>query len=117
MDEQFSREYIAFMLSDEAKVLREKWEPKEGDRFAMGDSYIGLVSHSWGRICTGTAWLPSLFQLIRIIESAGYTWERLTEEWRLYRNHRLVFSLGTTYTIGDMLAAAQLAARAVEGKG
>jgi len=116
MDEQFSQEYIAFMLSDEAKVLREKWEPKEGDRFAMGDSYIGLVSHSWGRICTGTVWLPSLFQLIRIIEGAGWEWRRFGGLF-LGWPHKPPTQEPIGFDDKDiMLAAAQLAARAVGGK-
>jgi len=141
MDEQFSPEYIAFMRG--AGALQALWVPKAGDwAWADEDIKAVLLVNIWppqrkGGLATIEAavygeelgpcsyefiegeitWLPSLFQLIRVIEGAGYTWERLTEEWNLYRNRRLVFSLDTTCpTIGDMLAAARLAVRAVEAQ-
>lgn len=49
MTERFSPEYIAFILSDEAKVLQRQWEPSIGDIFIIrdGDGARFLVVDSY----------------------------------------------------------------------
>jgi len=96
--------------------------------------FVTLISTSYGRstdyveeiITEGAvpdeikkrcAWLPSLFQLIGVIEGAGWEWRRfggLFLGWP--RNSTLQGPIG--FDDKDlMLGFAQLAARAVEGKG
>ena len=129
MDEQFSQAYKDFMLSDEAKGLQppNEWSPGDyvywdGDVHLVvatdpGVDSIDLIRlyragnpswrirwerrHKWTR-------LPTLWQLLRIIEGAGWAPELI-----LYQ-----LSRGKYESMDDlMLAAAKLAARAGEGKG
>ena len=131
MDEH-SQAYKDFMRSDEAKGLQ------RGREFGIGDWYIPcperpeprLIKNRLDMSCRRVDWikLPSLFQLIRIIEGAGYdvssTWSWRTGE----RQHRYVAMrpeenglpycyIESSWETDRMLAAAKLAARAVEGKG
>ena len=134
MTEQFSQEYIAYILK--AKGLQDKalkeW-PSEGD-WVWFDGKAHLVralDKQRARVLVGAAWykvedvtwLPTLFQLIRVIEGAN---EGRTH-WRIFRmrDGRRKYTM-TVHTFGKhehnansddlLLAAAQLAVRAVEEK-
>ena len=139
MDEH-SQEYIAFM--QKAEALQALWVPGVGDFIWCGEQgFYGLwiiVPRSEDNSPFGLAgldhsgffgvfsdldelrpfvrgigvWLPSLFQLIRIIEGAGCSWERLPGcEWILY--DRILRERATVIEDDDMLAAAKLAAREI----
>lgn len=73
--DQFSQEYIDYILSDEAKALQER------DGWQLGDwcydqvtTQVLLVSHSDGKMYASDIWLPTLWDLVRIIEGAGWDW-------------------------------------------
>jgi len=135
MDEQFSPEYIAFMRG--AGALQALWVPGAGDRYTfLGADKAYLLDYPLdprlGGVDDDVRWLPSLFQLLRIIEKAGWRWgaEMLTERkgpGGRYTEYRIgaereedkdsLLCLDN-WEEGDlMLAAAKLAARAVEDKG
>ena len=140
MTEQFTPEYIAYILK--AKALQALWMPAVGDAFlvhATGATEVildwdardtgvwtiqlgigaGSTKHFWtrGTICgPGAVWLPTLFQLIRVIEGAGFHWYRRTNEtWGIHREGDADRWEVNAYG-DDLLAAAQLAVRAVEEK-
>jgi len=144
MDEH-SQEYIAFM--QKAEALQALWVPGVGDFIWCGEQgFYGLwiiVPRSEDNSPFGLAgldhsgffgvfsdldelrpfvrgigvWLPSLHDLLRIIEGAGVRWYRRTNEtWGIHREGDADRWEVNAYG-DDMLAAAKLAARAVEGKG
>ena len=155
MDEQFSQAYKDFMRSDEAKGLQALWVPGVGDFIWCGEQgFYGLwiiVPRSEDNSPFGLAgldhsgffgvfsdldelrpfvrgigvWLPSLSQLLGIIEGAGWDWKaeryhtRVSSQaryWVYAQNHALELYEDEICT-DVMLAAAKVAARAVEGKG
>lgn len=104
MTNQFSQEYIDYILSDEAKALQKKWEPQVRDAVANVLSTPYILSVQLDNICEQTvlqdedgqfsgtfddidelgewvcrttyvAWLPALYDLLQIIEGAGYEWK------------------------------------------
>ena len=143
MDEH-SQEYIAFM--QKAKGLQALWVPAVGDFLWCNESgFYGLwlvvprsddnapfglagLDHSgyfgvFGELdelrpfAQGIAvWLPSLHQLLRVIEGAGWEWRRLAGKFRGWpRNSTIQGPIG--FDDKDlMLGFAQLAARAVEAQ-
>ena len=143
MTDQFSQEYIDYILK--AKALQALWEPAVGD-WVYGSRYErrmhmviesrtehevevvtgvgcdGVQTPKTYRNHDGVLWLPTLFQLIRVIEGARYWWR-----WRLAYDGEKRYEMrigklkghGQAWDSADddlMLAAAQLAVRAVEGK-
>lgn len=98
MTDRFSPEYIKFILSDEASVLQERWKVNIGNWFCTSDgASLWLVtavfregieafntsrSFSWpyqpdefGKDeLAEVQWLPSLTDLLDMIEEAGYWW-------------------------------------------
>ena len=103
------------------------------------DSGTGYISGgSQARIRENFVWLPTLFQLIRVIEGAGYVWERRVASstigdkcspsgglmlvpkrwaWFAFRAEEIKLPLKAEEEDGQtLLAAAQLAVRAVEEK-
>ena len=145
MTEQFSQEYIAFIRKAEAvQALWNLDSYREGDHVWV-DGKVGVVAaydsrdffsdesvrlfavfHArlnmplgdpkpgiWARC--NLIWLPTLFQLIRVIEGAGWRWQRdMDEKWLIVKGAEYYRAEG--WKDGDMLAAAQLAVRAVEEK-
>ena len=146
MTERFSPEYIAFILSDEAKVLQGQWkEPVIGDwALVFPKSTLGGVTglvvrmgvgqwrHTtlrFGDGCEGDfnhrvqlCWLPTLTDSLDMIEEAGYWWSTGLDydgddKW-------YTISAGSIedegYIENDhkdrMLAAAKLAVRVLEEK-
>ena len=124
MTEQFSQEYIAFIRK--AKVLQTLWVPAAGDwvllthRGKQEVNCLGTMDDSrdwveWAKEALEyrhIVWLPTLFQLTRVIEGAGWEWQRTIDgRW-------LIKTCSDYYTVSakgdDLLAAAQLAVRAVE---
>jgi len=108
MDEH-SPKYIAFM--QKAKRLQALWVPGAGDWYTfLGADRAYLLDYPLdprlGSVDDDVRWLPSLFQLIRIIEGAGWRVEQIMYE----------LDKGTYYSGLDelMMRAAKLAARAVE---
>lgn len=123
MTDQFSPEYKAYLLSDEAKGLQHFWQRKEGDRFAMGKDYVGLVTHPWKGQHDEATWLPTLWDLTQIIEWAGYSWTmgHYCEDGPAWYVANAVVSgeeLGPLLEAEEwedvMLAAAKLAVRTIE---
>ena len=147
MDEQFSQAYKDFMLSDEAKGLQKHLDIRFGTAIlapVMGHDVIVFVTeveHDPSAACdfyaifegSGTpnaflredvTVLPSLRDLLRIIEGAGWDWKaeryhtRVSSQaryWVYAQNHALEL-YEDEICIDVMLAAAKVAARAVEGK-
>ena len=124
-EQQFSEEYIDYMQSDEAKALRALWVPAVGDWVAdkwPHKTYVELIGESPCDFTVGdisepphnveSFWLPTLFQLIRVIEGAGWEWRRSGENllgWPRKRPSKLA-----VFDHKDLLlAAAQLAVRVV----
>ena len=141
-ERQFTPEYIAYMQSDEAKALQALWKPAVGD-WVYGSRYErrmhmviesrtehevevvtgvgcdGVQTPKTYRNHDGVLWLPTLFQLIRVIEGA-------TDQWSIERYPSTVSDnlqvwirgIGFSAVPGSdlLLAAAQLAVRAVEEK-
>ena len=71
MTEQFSQEYKAFM--HKAKALQKLWVPGEGDWYTfLGADRAYLLDYPLdprlGGVDDDVRWLPTLFQLIRVIE-------------------------------------------------
>jgi len=119
MDEQFSQEYIAFM--QKAEGLQALWVPEVGDRcvdtrWSMVPDLVRSRLDVASVQQEGIVWLPSLFQLIRVIEGAGWEWRRLAGQFMGWpRNSTIQEPIG--FDDKDlMLGFAQLAVRAVEGK-
>ena len=139
MTEQFSQEYKAFMQSDEAKGLQALWVPAAGDWVLLTHRGEGVPNClgtmddrkdwvDWAREALkyrDVTWLPTLFQLIRVIEGAGYDWKL---QGSMRRKGTRVYSMSAEQDGPDILdylseidkdlvlAAAQLAVRAVEEK-
>ena len=141
MDEQFSQAYKDFILSDEAKGLQppNEWSPGDyvywdGDVHLVvatdpGVDSIDLIRlyragnpswrirwerrHKWTR-------LPTLWQLLRIIEGAGWEWRKfagLVYGWPIDPNAKINAEYPVSFDDKDlMLAAAKVAARAVEAQ-
>ena len=144
MDEQFSQAYKDFMRSDEAQVLQKHLDIHFGTAIlapVMGHDVIVFVTeveHDPSAACdfyaifegSGTpnaflredvTVLPSLRDLLRIIEGAGYRVAFSTVYEGAKRVYWLSAKRAESY-IDEiesdlMLAAAKLAARAVGGKG
>ena len=146
MTEQFSQEYKAFMQSDEAKGLQALWVPSIRDVVGVVDcdtvclysvqanylsEQIGLQDEEgqffgvfgeldelkeWALERDYMFWLPTLFQLIRVIEGAG---QRFILMSPTETNHYWTLDIGLIeYNEQDLLlAAAQLAVRAIGGEG
>ena len=136
MTEQFSQEYIEFMQSDEAKVLQAGHELKCWDFFVWeGEIYVvtglgcdgiyaakadGRGKASWLNaeedLSGRELWLPILSQLIGVIEGAGWEWRRFAGLF-LGWPHKPPIEEPVGFDDKDiMLAAAQLAVRAIGGK-
>jgi len=126
MDE-YSQAYKDFMRGAEA--LQALWVPGAGDRYTfLGADKAYLLDYPLdprlGGVDDDVRWLPSLFQLIGIIESAGYrlkldTFSRTDMEGLRYDLVASNFQTEDHIEAIEsdlMLCAAQLAARAVEGK-
>jgi len=130
MDEQFSQEYIAFM--QKAKALQALWVPGAGDWYlyldttrSMSPELVTGMTHAVVRDLKSRAkvrWLPSLCQLIRIIEGAGWDWKaeryhtRVSSQaryWVYAQNHALEL-YEDEISIDLMLATAKVAARVLE---
>ena len=150
MSEQFSQEYIDFILSDEAKGLQ-RVDLSPGDWVWTGHE-LGIVLRPWVGFETGplahltvlrlakSGWseesfsrtnltkLPTLWELLQIIEGAGWDWaaERSTftllktGEPRVRRFMTIANYEDDEYHRADddelMLAAAKLAVRAIGEK-
>ena len=131
-EQQFTPEYIAFMQSDEAKALQDDCEIVIGSHIVADDGGVAVVTDvhcilpepaefvavhmqngmAFGGCVDDVTWLPTLFQLIRVIEEAGWGWQRTIDgRW-------LIKTCSDYYTVSakgdDVFAAAQLAVRAVE---
>jgi hypothetical protein len=134
MEKQFSQEYIDYILSDEAKALQERWEPKIGDHSWYKDKGPWLVTHVSGSSAGITverievvgdfsglyqsvavtraairehvvAWLPTLWDLVKVVYDTGWRADEI-----LYELDR-----GTCANLtGMMIRAAKLAVRALE---
>ena len=140
---QFTPGYIAYILSDEAKVLQAGHELKCWDFFVWdGVIYVvtgvgcdgiyaakadGRGKASWLNVEEDLSgrelWLPTLFQLIGVIEGAGWWWRirvalRGDKKYEMAAAKPGVSGFRVRHTIESdlLLAAAQLAVRAVEGK-
>jgi hypothetical protein len=145
---QFTPEYIQYiLLSDEAKGLQELWEPDLGDhvRDVNGDLVIVVGTAKAGGLWVldlmdeeGTiydahssmvAWLPTLRDLLQVVEGAGY--DVLYEGWTEDGERRHSFTaarpaeakpswseafIDVGWETDRMLAAARLAVRAIGGK-
>ena len=131
-NQQFTQEYIQFILSDKAKALQALWNLASysvGDHVLVGGRlgivadldtrdyfadegvrYFAIAFDHPNRRALGDperevwerhslTWLPSLFQLLRIIEGAGWRWRTVAEQDTVEQ---------------AMLTAAQLAVRAVQ---
>jgi hypothetical protein len=125
MTDQFSPEYIEFVRK--AKCLQDEWRPKAGDTvLAQPWEITGLEWWSAPAQQVGELeedgelfWLPTLWDLLQIIEGAGCTWERDEEEWTLWGPGDNTYASAAEWLDendnDDMLAAAKLAVRALEG--
>jgi hypothetical protein len=115
MTDQFSPEYIAYILSDEAKGLQRLWNVQPGDWYvrpteSVPELVTGMIL-SWD--FTACIWLPTLWQLLQIIERAGWGWIRDKQgRWTGYRPKHVAIRVSGSE---DMLAAAKLAVRAIGG--
>jgi len=138
MDEQFTPEYVKFILSNEAKVFQEKklrdWPGAGSWVWLNGKARLvrGLDKQR-ARILIGAAWyaiedikwLPSLRDLLRIIEGAEWRWKVQRSKRRDLVRYVVSASRGDFADFefieeiesDTMLAAAKVAARAVEGTG
>lgn len=151
MPDQFSSEYVDYILSDEAKALQEKWEPRIRDVFIIRDGggaqflvvgtlapehpfkhwlvdyvYLSPYGPDSGELVTAdarisdrTVWLPTLHDLLRIIEGAGWEWSRNPGIWQAWRPTPVRGTADKWATIKnteDLLSAAKLAVRALEVK-
>ena len=128
MSEQFSQEYIAYILKAEGLQehmpidLSGAWvaiidDSDIAEIHNLGDRKHGGLNDLLGDNDSGLRWwwLPTLFQLIRVIEGAGFRWYRRTNEtWGIHREGDADRWEVNAYG-DDLLAAAQLAVRAVEG--
>jgi len=141
MDEQFSQAYKDFMLSDEAQGLQKHLDIRFGTAIlapVMGHDVIVFVTeveHDPSAACdfyaifegSGTpnaflredvTVLPSLSQLLGVIEGAGWEWRKfagLVYGWPIDPNAKINAEYPVSFDDKDlMLAAAKLAARAVE---
>ena len=141
MDEQFSQAYKDFMRSDEAQVLQKHLDIHFGTAIlapVMGHDVIVFVTeveHDPSAACdfyaifegSGTpnaflredvTVLPSLSQLLGVIEGAGWEWRKfagLVYGWPIDPNAKINAEYPVSFDDKDlMLAAAKLAARAVE---
>lgn len=135
---RFSPEYIKFIFSDEASVLQEQWKPRLGDWVLWGQ-HLGLVTFVPSGTfvpVTGTkylrvkfpnqratskksedlSWLPTLSDLLDMIEEAGWDWMRsVSGEWSAWDDRTNIPKLHNVYERGDrLLAAAKLAVRVLE---
>jgi len=135
MDEH-SQEYISFMCSDEAACLHKQWQRRgvhKGDwvwdagteagkvrlvtsvTSTESSAGVSFIIDGWAKRWTAeVTWLPSLFQLIRIIEGAGgdYTLTKSGASYCLESHAERRAIEGTDI----MLKFARLAARAVEAQ-
>ena len=91
-EQQFTPEYIAYMQSDEAKALQDDCEIVIGSHIVADDGGVAVVTDvhcilpepaefvavhmqngmAFGGCVDDVTWLPTLFQLIRVIEGTGY---------------------------------------------
>lgn len=124
MTDQFSQEYISFILSDEAKALQEK--PERGQW--VWCRHLGVVTLVTGVGCDGsqttegylydaeTTLLPTLHDLLRVIEGVGWKWSRKPSRWDAWIPTVVPLTAKEWAMIEnteDMLAAAKLAVRAL----
>ena len=120
---QFTPEYIKFMQSDEAKCLQALWEAKQWDHvwdletespgilFSVPTNIVFVnflgTDSGWLRdINKETVWLPTLYQLLQVIEGAGKRVELI-----LYELDRGTYYGGLAEL---MMRAAKLAVKAVK---
>ena len=141
MTERFSPEYIAFILSDEASVLQQQWKKRgvrKGDWAWDAGTETGKVrlvtsidththSGSLDFVLDGVAkrwtaevdWLPTLTDLLGMIEEADWEWSRNPEAWHAWKPTPVRGTAEKWASIKDtedILAAATLAVRVLEGK-
>ena len=138
-EQQFTPEYIAFILSDEAKALQALWEPEEGDWFVATAPYVEVEGDDWpeidievgeinsihsawrmegGEYKTAGAWLPTLRQLVALVERTDKTlfFNRVVNAEGKEPIWQVGFHGGWEIFDKDLLlAAAQLAVRAIQG--
>ena len=131
MTERFSPEYKAFILSDDASVLQ------KGHEWNLGDWFVHRETESIGLLAIkpddkilfvkkeAISWLPTLTDLLDMIEEAGWHWERhgpallaarclgYHEDTDEYEYETIREDIQGEDTI---LAAAKLAVRVLEGK-
>ena len=138
-EQQFTPEYRAYMQSDEAKRLQDAHLVELGEWrvlmpvFGMDHPWFVTKGDEYGLSVEGTRadghkvaclyarersrWLPTLFQLIGVIEGAGFRWyHRTNGTWGIHREGD-ADRWEMNDKQGDMFAAAKLAVKAVEGKG
>jgi len=122
-EQQFTPEYIEFMRGDEAKVLQQVWKPRWGD-FVHGGGMVHVrykddlegthyATESGGLAYLGYfCWLPTLYDLLRIIEEVEWEWRKTAEHLIGYpRAHPSKVEFCDDKDL--MLAAAKLAVRAL----
>ena len=134
MTNQFTPEYIQYILSDEAKGLQELLSRSGEGVWFIECCQDDLVSGEWSKPHVldednptyilhyedyedmEFVIVPTLFDLISIIEGAGWRWQRdMDGKWLIVKGAE--YHRADGWKDGDMLAAAKLAERAVEGKG
>jgi hypothetical protein len=115
---QFSSEYVEFVLRPEAKCFQDGWMPAYGDWCVQPEWSMdpALVVEPDRVALHETFWLATLWDLVQIIEGTGCTWERGTQGlWRLYTPFGLLSCTFFERAGQDgMLCAANLALRALE---
>ena len=138
MPDQFSSEYIDYMFSDGAEVLQGKWSPKIGDCFVATEVFeevysdgllevepgmVELLHGSWSLYDQTPQevgrWLPTLWDLLRIIEGAGWEWSHNPGIWQAWKPTPVRGTAEKWASIKDtedMLSAAKLAVKALGGK-
>ena len=104
MTEQFSPECIEYLLSDD--VLQRLWVPGAGDwAWNREISAMHLLRDEFDK-CETDVWLPTLYQLLQVIEGAGKRVELI-----LYELDRGTYYGGLAEL---MMRAAKLAVKAVK---
>ena len=77
-----------------------------------------LISSAWYGM-ENLKWLPSLSDLLGMIEETGWEWQRRSNhQWKVYKKGEPLncMILDAELVGGDILAAAKLAVRVLEGK-
>ena len=127
--------YIKYLQAHPAvwEALQEEWKPRAGDWYSEKwyeeEQLIGTNRHLTHLIANGVnawaKWLPTLTDLLGMIEEAGWAWEKRLdgtveahreigyhEEYDQYEYE----STGNIYGGGIMRTFAKLAVRVLEGR-